>query len=309
MYYYFDESGNWENKELEKKRFVISGLLIEDEDTRIEVEQTLQLFKAKYGNVVHATDIKNREQKEELYSLIYEIIKKDNIKILSFYFQPKSLYSQTKKEPDELYIEVASTLISSMAFSDENIQIDYDMKFHHSHPLSVLEHIKEKKKTEYAQMQKNFNLAEEKFHLNRSRILNILSTTLGKNRNKSSLQSSYDLLSGSNNEEQKIFIEKYLWTEFQLKIEKSGYLREKFKDTIAQQLETQYKEFGLEYNKPKIKIKYQMKQKQSAGVQIIDVLCNLIYHHGSSVKGKNVSQVVEEIYDILEVRDITNEKI
>jgi len=307
MNYYFDESGNWQEPFKEKNKFVLGGLVIKSKTFVNDIEQDIKIFKSQNRlSQIHANEM-SLDLKEKLYQMIYEYLKCDDASVLVYYFKPEALFNQTKKNPDELYIDKASTLISNITFGDSQLTIDYDMKFYYSYPANIIEHLKEQKRVEYSEMERSFTLSNNIYEKNRKRIEELMSRSLSKNKNEK-LQKYYDLICGKRDDKQKKFIEKYLWTDFRLKLDKTYLIKEKFKDKINDKSNQKSMELGLSYEDITSKIKYQHKQYQSAGVQIIDVISNLVWRYGAHAP-KNSSSAIKGIYENITIEDITDGKI
>jgi len=307
MNYYFDESGNWQEPFKEKNKFVLGGLVIKSKTFVNDIEQDIKIFKSQNRlSQIHANEM-SLELKEKLYQMIYEYLKCDDASVLVYYFKPEALFNQTKKNPDELYIDKASTLISNITFGDSKLHIEYDMKFYYSYPTNVIEHLKEQKRVEYSEMEKSFTLSDRIYEKKRRKIEDLISRGLSKNKNEK-LQQYYNLICGKKNEQQKKFIEKYLWTDFHLKLDKTYIIKEKFKDKIDDKSNKKSAELGLPYENIVPNIKYKHKQYQSAGVQIIDVITNLVWRYGEYAP-QNSSSAMRGIYQNITIEDITDGKI
>ena len=294
MNYYLDESGNWENIEQEKNRLVIGGLLIKSKDIVADIERDFKLFKIRENlEIIHANELSNR-QKEELYYLIEKYLSKDEVKSFFYIINPEIFYSQTQRYADEIYVDTASKLIVDMSFGDRDIDIEYDMKFHYAYLPNILEHInKNKDYDDFSQMSSNFVLNKSKIQNNQNRIIKQL------NRYKNSIQDYENTLQKIKSDEK--FLSKYLWEEFRLKIEKAYSVREIFKDKVASFTKQRCHELFLEEYDFNIDIKYKNKFKQSSGVQIADILCNLVWKHG-----KNTPKTYKDIYNKLNIKEINN---
>lgn len=305
MNYYFDESGNWQELYNEKNKLVIAGLLIKNKTLLREIEQELKLFKLKnHLEIIHANEM-NNNTKEDLYQIISEFLKKEDIKVLAHYFSPKILNSQTIKSSDDLYVDIASNLISDITFGDDDINIEYDMKFHYAYPQNIIQNFKTSDKPEYVNMKKNFIIRDNVIIENKEKIKTNISRILNKKKDYE-LQKYFDLLSEKDNTVQTDFISEYLWAEFKLKIDKTNYIKDKFKDKIEDISKLKCKNYSIPYESSKLKIKYQHKHYQSAGVQIIDILCNLIWKFGNNLP-QSTSSAIQSIYNNITIKDISNE--
>jgi len=305
MDYYFDESGNWQDPLYEKNKLVIAGLLIKNDYIKKELKQEFSIFKNKNRlSEIHATDIKDINLKEQLYKIIYDYIKRDDIKVLVYYFKPKALYSKTLNDPDDLYIDIASNLISDITFGDDNLNIEYDMKFHYAYPLNIIDDLKNKNKN--INMRKNFILSDYGYNFNITRVMKSLRNSYKKTKDYK-IKQTLDFLNKDNKKENKKFISDYLWSEFALKTEKSNIIKERFRDKIEENSKQKYKSYGMNDNEiKKAKIKYKHKQYQSEGVQIIDIISNLVWRNGDKVSDDS-SSAIKGIYNNITVKDITHE--
>lgn len=299
MNYYFDESGNWKEIENETNRLVLAGLVIRDKNIARDLGQEFALFKSENNlEHIHASEIKDKFLKEELYKIISRYISLDDVLVLGYLIDPKMLFSQTMKDPDEIYIDTASNLIGEMVFGDKDINIEYDMKFHYAYPQKILENMDKKRDyDDYIQMSKNFYLKKHSFEKQKDRIKkNIL-------RVQNRVENSYEVLKKL---EDISFVNSYLWEEFRLKTEKSAILREKFKDKIYSYINQQAKLLNLNFDDTKVKIAYKNKYQQSAGVEMIDVINNLLWRYGKTPPGY-LSNAVKTIFKNMEIKEITNE--
>ncbi|MEA3315159.1 MAG: hypothetical protein U9Q30_04830 [Campylobacterota bacterium] len=306
MNYYFDESGNWQEPFDERNKLLIGGLLIKENYIKKELKQEFTMFKNKHNlSEIHATDIKDVYLKEQLYKMIYDYVKLDEVDMLVHYLKPKALYSRTLNDPDDLYIDIASKLISDITFGDTNLNIEYDMKFHYAYPLNVLDNLNYANQN-FTKMKQNFILSEDGYKDNIQRIQSIIKKSYKKTK-EYKLKKTLDLLNISPKEKQKNFISNYLWSEFNLKSEKPNIIKERFKDKIEQITKQKYKDYGLEYGDiQKPNIKYKHKQYQSEGVQIIDIICNLVWKNGDKVL-ESSSSTIKGIYENITIKDIANE--
>lgn len=304
MNYYFDESGNWQEPLNEKRRLVLGGLLIKDNYIYNELKRDMTIFKNRMRiDQIHANEM-NKNQKEELYQLIYKYISLNESQVLVYHFQSYILYSQTNKSSDELYIELASRLISDISFGDNSIDIEYDMKFHYAYPLKIINSLKSNKRVEYSNIEKNFILSPDGYKKEIKRVSSNISRVLSKRKNNE-LQRLYDLLSSQKSDRQMKELTQYIWSEFRLKIEQTNKTREKFRDQIEANTRAKCRSYSIPYSTSRMKIKYQHKHYQSVGVQLIDVICNLVWHYGNNPT--NTSSAVEGIYNNITIKDIKDE--
>jgi hypothetical protein len=295
MKYYFDESGNWQEIQNENRNLVIGGVLIKDENHHIELSEEFKWFMAENRlKHIHMNELEEI-QREELLKIILKYLKDGKIKSLLYVTNPKYLYSKTTLSADDIYIGLATELISNIAFGDENIEIEYDMKFHYAYPVNILEEIDVKKEyDEFTKMSKNFVLNLK----NIEKIQNRIKTNLLRGR-VLNVEQYLDRLND------KKFLSRYLWEEFRLKVQKGALLREAFLEKSKTKLETKYKKFGIDKD-IKIKIDYKGKYIQSAGVGVIDVLTNIVRYNGSTPK-KHISQTTKDIFSYIKVKEIKND--
>lgn len=305
MKYFYDESGNWQELNNERKIFVIGGLSVSDDNLLQELEQDLKLFKKNHRlKSIHATEF-DLNKKEELYQIIDKFLLNDNVNVLLHYFSPKSLLSKTQIKADDLYIDIASQLISHMSFGDENIDIEYDMKFYYAYAEKVISDINITKRREIENMRESFSLKDEYLDSKANYIKDKVSKTLFKN-STNKVQDFYNILCTKSKLENKELIEDYLWTEFYLNMDKTNLIKDKFKNKIESLNKDIQKQYSLSLDNQKIFISYKSKFKQSAGVQVIDILCNLVYHNGSKAYDKS-SNAVKSIYNKISIKDISHE--
>jgi hypothetical protein len=295
MKYYFDESGNWQEIQNEKRNLVIGGTVIKNSNYHIELTEEFKLFMAKNRlKYIHMNELEEF-QREELLSIILKYLKAEKIKGLLYIAKPSYLYSKTSYSADDIYIDLATDLISNITFGDKDIEIEYDMKFHYAYPINILEEIKTPKEyDEFIKMSKNFILNSDNIEKNIIRIK--------KNLLNGRVNNVEKYLSKLND---KKFLSKYLWEEFRLKIQKGALLREAFLEKGKTKLEAKYKKFGIDEDL-NIVIDYKGKHIQSAGVGVIDVLTNIVRYNGVAPKN-HVTQTIKDIYNYIKIKEITND--
>ena len=93
----------------------------------------------------------------------------------------------------------------------------------------------------------------------------------------------------------KELITKYLWTELTLKIEQNELMRGKFKDRVQFLLEQRSEMLKMLSYSPGISLKFSNKHTQNVGVQIIDLLCNMVWRNGFKAS-RNASSSVKGLY-------------
>jgi len=206
MHYYFDESGNWEEIENEKNVLVIAGVLVKDKQILENLNNDIEKFKKdKNLNELHMTDIKDFSIKDGLYQILDKYIQEQQMKVLGYVLKPKNI-TETQRDEDELYLDIASRLISEITFGDKDIKIEYDMKFHYAYPQNVIKNMNNilRYDDEFMRMQNKTHIISFKEKQERDRIEKMI-------RDK---KININLNS-------KEILKKYLWTEFRLKVEKS----------------------------------------------------------------------------------------
>ena len=274
MWYFFDESGNWQGEEY--KRLVVGGIVVENEDDVITINKRIRK--------VHANEM-DRDEREKILKVILELLKENRFKALLYVIEPTVL-RKTQKEEDEIYADIASDLMVEIAFGDREIEVEYDMKFYYSYPAQILENIKNNAGSrEFKLMKQNFFLKENNIERHINRIKKRISTS------KLNIP-----------EMNKKFISDYLWEEFRLKMEKNTVIREKFKGKVNTKLKEKYKLFNIDSSNTNLFIKYEGKYTQSGGVGVIDFLTNIVRHHGKNPSSFS-SPVIEEIYKFITIKE------
>jgi len=274
MWYFFDESGNWQGEEY--KRLVVGGIVVENEDDVITINKRIRK--------VHANEM-DRDEREKILKVILELLKENRFKALLYVIEPTVL-RKTQKEEDEIYADIASDLMVEIAFGDREIEVEYDMKFYYSYPAQILENIKNNAGSrEFKLMKQNFFLKENNIERHINRIKKRISTS------KLNIP-----------EMNKKFISDYLWEEFRLKMEKNTVIREKFKGKVNTKLKEKYKLFNIDSSNTNLFIKYEGKYTQSGGVGVIDFLTNIVRHHSKNPSYFS-SPVIEEIYKFITIKE------
>jgi len=284
MYYFFDESGNWEEIDKEKRKLVIAGMVVKDQKTVLQLRDKVKKFKQQYNiKEIHATTLRSNNQQDalgRLYEMIYTFIQQGHIKVLAYVVQPSSLKT-TRKSNEEIYIDFASDIISEICFGDRDIDIDYDMKFRYAYPKNIIDHIN----TNTIKQNRDFKNILEFLTVNadkdkQQRLLNIY-------RNKITSISNYANIS-------KINIKEYMLTELYLNI-KSDKTREILRNRIQNLIEKRSQKYNAKYT-PNVRIKY--KYKESSGVElieVIDTINNLIIGINANKNNKIAKKIYENI--------------
>ena len=291
MWYFFDESGNWQEKE--NKRLVIGGVVVKDKKDLSFINEKVDMFKLERGlKEIHANEMGNID-KEQFLRLILELLEQETFKTYLYIINPDILI-KTKENPDEIYSDIASDLLSEISFGDKDIRVEYDMKFHYAYPVKILDNLENKVSSDvFNIMKKNFYLNENAFLKQKNRIKRLILS------NKNNINNLNEILYSLGNRR---FIFNYLWEEFRLKVEDSLIIREKFKEKAKTKLKNLYEDFELDSKDLNIEIDYKGKYNQSAGVQIIDFLTNIVRHHGKNPKYFN-PDVVKDIYKFIDIKE------
>ena len=292
MRYFFDESGNWMEVNEENKNLVIGGIVVKNEEDFDFIKREVSNFKLERGiREIHANEMSELDR-ELFLKIIDKLLEENKFKALLYIINPNKLI-QTQKEADEIYADIASDLVVEIAAGDEELEIEYDMKFYYAYPLQIIDNIEKRTSSyEFNRMKSNFYLKEDKFHEQKKRILRILSSS--KN-----ITNLYELKYKLNN---RGFLFNYLWEEFRLNIEKASIIREKFKEKIITKTSEFYKQFGID-KEIKVNIAYKGKHNQSAGVQIVDFLTNIVRFHGKNPRYFK-PYIVKDIYQKISIKEI-----
>jgi len=291
MFYFFDESGNWQERE--NKNLVIGSVVVKNEDDLREIDERVDNFKLQRGlKEIHAMDM-NEFDREAFLNVILDLLKEEKFKAFLYVIDPDVLLS-TQKEADEIYSELASDLLSEVAFGDKYVKVEYDMKFYYAYPVKILENLENRVYSKlFYEMKKNFLLDENGFRKQKDRIRkNVL-------RYKNSIVNFNEVLYMLGNRR---FIFNYLWEEFRLKVEEGLVIREKFKEKSITKLKKMFEDFNLDSKDLNIEIEYKGKHNQSAGVQIIDFLTNIVRFHGANPSYFK-PLVVKDIYKFIEIKE------
>ena len=283
MYYYFDESGNWHKLEEDGNLLVMAGVLVKNKEVLNKLSDDINRFKEENNiSQIHITDIKDFQQKDELYKILDKYVA-DEIKVLGYVIEPKNI-NQTQKEEDEIYLDIASQLISEITFGDKDIHIEYDMKFYYSYAPNVIENMNKvlRYDDEFQRMQNKTQLIPFKISKERERVEKLLK----KYKIKQELTTP--------------FLYKYIWSEFRLKVEKSYRIREILKDRILSYTQMKSHKLGITPYYPKISIKYQGKHKKVIGIEVADIFNNLIWRAKKGIS----TPAGEKLFQKLNVKEI-----
>jgi hypothetical protein len=302
MRYFFDESGNWQEKE--HKKLVIGGIVVKDEDDWLEIRDRIREFKLERSfRNLHANEMEGFDR-EAFLEVILSLLEEERFRAVLYVVDPDVLL-KTQKESDEVYADIASDLLSEIAFGDSDIDVEYDMKFHYAYPAQIVENIENNVSSyEFERMKDNFwwnNPKRRPFKYENSGIFKQKSRIIN-NLKKSKIIDYKEIERKMNDKESGWeYVYNYLWEEFRLKIEKGAIIREKFKEKSETKLKEKYKMFNMNIE-PKIRINYKGKHNQSEGVEIIDFLTNIVRHHGKNPRSYSPA-VVKDIYKFIEVKE------
>ena len=308
MHYFFDESGNWASPASEQNRLVLAGIALKNDHIQTLLNQEMQIFKADNNiEMIHGSEM-TRLQLDKIYGLIDKYLDKDSTAVLLRCFHPSIFRRRTHLKADDIYINLASKLVDDLAFGDDDIHIEYDMKFNYTYPKNIIYKLTKRKSFHIHKMMQDYVLTEEGYARSKQRILNSLSNIVDE-RNEDQLTSFWQSISNTSENEKESSrgkISEYLWTEFMLRIESNELMRAKFKDQIQFNIKQKMLQFCMEYSEPKLSLEFTNKFNQSAGVQIIDILGNLVYKYGPhlSINNKNISSAVRGIYEKIKIEEV-----
>jgi|GEM_PF-3185204 len=305
MNYFFDESGNWAEPLKENNLLVLGGLLIKDKSLERNLSNDIRFFRDDNNlQTLHANEL-NNQQRDELYGIIDRYLLSDNMTALVRCFSPNIFYKKTIENIDNVYIDLASVLINDISFGDNIVNIEYDMKFNYSYPANVVSKLYKKLPYYYHKTILNFDITEKGYTFSRKRISDIIERNLEKEKNDM-LNRFYQKINHTSEkqaESRKQNISNYLWTELYLKIESNETMRSKFKDKIEFNSENRMKTLGIKSSKQQFMLTFSTKHKQSVGVQIIDILSNMIYRFGIKPNKKAPSSV-QGIYKNITLQEV-----
>ena len=299
MNYYFDESGNWSDCN-EKKRLVLGGLLLKDTAILSNLDREFAILKAENRiKTLHASEL-TPAIKESCYRIIDSHLS-DETEVLMKIYDPSILFSKTRKNKEEIYSDLAATLVSDISYGDENILIYYDMKFHYAYPLNIIKQLHKSKPFYYKEIKRFFSLT--KLSVAKKHVLRKVVNTLAKSRiaqqDKTKIK-QFELLLHHNDK----FVSDYLWTELWLRIEGNEVAKENFRATTLRNFKSMNKMFGVAGDPPQLKLYFEDKSKENAGVQVIDFICNLVYRHGAKPT-YNASDAVKSILNKITIEEVS----
>jgi hypothetical protein len=294
MDYFFDESGDWYGRE--RNRLVLGGLLIHNTHTINSLEAELNLLKSEFNlQYFHANEMP-QVALLSCYNIILNSLISSAKAMLRIY--PKdTVFKRSRKNSDEIYIELASDLISTMIMGDSSPNINYDMKFHYAFPANIIANINSKKPYHYRRIMEAMILNENKLPEEKKRI----EVRLANIKGKSMESCSWFVEKLQENETRAV--SDYLWSELALQIQGKETIREIFRAKILDSLDQYYQLSNQQLNQTYLKIQYFSKEQGNVGIEIIDLLCNLIYKNGV-VARKGAPSVVKQIYEAIDIEEM-----
>jgi hypothetical protein len=294
MKYYFDESGDWHGNE--KKILVLGGVIFKTSQAKQKIENLLGLFKAEHKlRTLHAAEM-NQSAKNECYSIIDDILNSDANAIFHLY-KPSILRSKTTKTYDELYSELAANLVSILILGDKNPKIYYDMKFHYAYPENIFEETKKNKDKHLYHMMSAFDLTDVALEKEKGRILKQISQL--KKYRQERMQDFFEEI----NKDAKKAISAYLWSELWLRVSSNEIARERFRADIRRSLKESIIYSGDSSESiPEFSLSFQYKEQGNIGIEVVDLLCNLVYNYGKSLSD-NVPSVIKSIYRKIQIEE------
>jgi len=234
--------------------------------------------------------------KEDTYQIICNCLEKGAKAYLRTY-SPRILFRSTRMSFEEVYIDLASSLVSQLILGDKHASVSYDMKFHYAYPLNIINEIKIKKPYHYERIQSSLALKPHKLDQNKNRILFKLGTI--KNKPVEDFQWYLELLASN---PEKAIVD-YLWSELVLQVQGKEQARELFRAQILSNLKRMLEQLYLDVELPELRIAYMAKENKNAGIEMIDFLNNLVYINGTRPNAK-ASTSVRKIYSLIRVEEI-----
>ncbi|MDY0152595.1 MAG: DUF3800 domain-containing protein [Candidatus Cloacimonas sp.] len=293
MHYYFDESGDWSGNE--RRRLVLGGLIIRHTHAIANLDAEFKLLKAEHNlTYLHANEM-SASALDDCYSTINETLKSSSAAMIRV-FSPRVVARASRKTADDVYIELAAELISTLIMGDIAPIVNYDMKFHYAYPENIVVNTQAKKPHHYIRVVDAHVLREDKYQSELNRIVNKINSLNGHTRQR--LQWFLEHLSSSGPQA----VSEYLWSELVLQVQGKEKTREIFRKTILDNLKS-YNEYNTAQQKPEsLQINYYSKDQGNAGIEMIDILCNLVYRYGVTPPDE-VSNNVRRIYDTILVEE------
>jgi len=293
MHYFFDESGNWSG--YEKNRLVLGGLIVPNVDLLNRLFAEFSLLRASHGlSYLHAAEMSDAAR-EDTYHIIAGCLAKGARAILRIYPR-RTLFRSTRMTFEEVYMDLAASLVSLLIMGDDEPSIFYDMKFHYAYPLNIIDEIRDNKPYYYHRIMAALTLKEEELARNKARIL----AKIGKIKHGPTNNLDWYMAELAQNE--KKAVTDYLWSELVLQVQGKEQARELFRAQILSNLKSMTSQLKTLDSHPVLKIDYLAKDNENAGIEMIDILNNLVYHYGSTPHPA-ASSTVKKIYSLMTVQE------
>ncbi len=295
MNYFFDESGDWSG--LSSPKLVLGGLVIPKEESLAHLKAQLGEIKTQRSlKYMHASDMA-QDLLEQCYEVIGNSLEREQAYALIHIFDADTLRRSSLKTKDEMYIELASDLVSTMILGDENPDIAYDMMFRYAYPQNVINNILEKYPRHFKRVIQAHMLKPESHEEERIRIMRGFGRLTAKERESLAwFEQNMQV-----RPYQTVF--HYLWTELMLEVQSKDTARELFRISImnkARACQSRFPDIAI----PKdLEITYYYKEANIVGIELIDILCNLVYKTGGKPKPDS-SELVQKIYNNINVEVI-----
>ena len=287
MYYFFDESGDW-NK-LNSPRLVLSGLLVPEEKSLAHLKAQMDEIKSDHEiDYLHAME-SDELVLEHCYEVIRKALEGRHAKAYVRLFDGKSLSRTSHKTVDEVYMDLASDLVSTMIMGDANPDIAYDVQFYYSYPKNVIRNIKNKKPKHFDRVMRAHVLKPESCQEETERIMQKF-TGMNEHLKESLAWFEQDMQAQPHET-----VSDYLWTELWLKVKGDDAARELFRHSILQKLDAHQSRYSLSVPRD-LRITYYSKDDSNVGIELIDILCNLVHKKGQQAPTGS-SNAVKTIYN------------
>ncbi len=269
MYYFFDESGDWSG--LSGQKLVLGGLVIPEEETLDSLRTKLKEIKTRRSlKYLHASDMA-QDVLEQCYEVIGNSLESGQAHALLHIFDVETLLRSSLKTKKEVYIELASNLVSTMILGDESPDVAFDMQFYYAYPQNVINNILEKYPRHFQRVIQAHMLKPESHEEERIRIMRRFDGLTAKERESLAwFEQNMQV-----RPYQTVF--HYLWTELMLEVQSKDNARELFRISImnkARACQSRFPDIAI----PKdLEITYHHKEANIVGIELIDILCNLVY--------------------------------
>ncbi len=282
MFYYFDESGNWQETGNKETR-IIAGIIVNSEKELYKIKSELDAFKAKNAmSNLHSTDIKGTlyEELVNTFASMYEQkLFKAFVRLIPEF---TIIMEQSVKTLDKIYIDIASDLISSIVIADNDRKIYFDPKFHNTYAENIIRNIRKKEAYPYElrNLMYNYEIKSDKTELRKSQILS-------RKFNKMYSQDVKDfkaMLEKADGEKLEKILKDWDFSEMAIYIDENVKLRELFRGKVEDNLYKFSKDFGIN-DDCKINIEYLGKNDKSvniAGIETVDFICNFFWRINKS---------------------------